>query len=131
MKIKICYAILLVFIVTGAFCGCGTTTNGTKSSFEELDVHYITNDNGTYTYEGNIYEHKIEVSGIEGDSQVTFIVLTNDTETIVNDLNKLILIFWVTYVILSSGGIAYEHSQVQYKSRNFIGTGEGHYVVDR
>ena len=42
MKIKICYAILLVFIVTGAFCGCGTTTNGTKSSFEELDVHYIT-----------------------------------------------------------------------------------------
>ena len=45
MKIKICYAILLVFIVTGAFCGCGTTTNGTKSSFEELDVHYITNSN--------------------------------------------------------------------------------------
>lgn len=43
MKIKICYAILLVFIVTGAFCGCGTTTNGTKSSFEELDVHYIRN----------------------------------------------------------------------------------------
>lgn len=52
-------------------------------------------------------------------------------EVIVNDLNKLILIFWVTYVILSSGGIAYEHSQVQYKSRNFIGSGEGHYVVDR
>ena len=87
MKIKICYAILLVFIGTGAFCGCGTTTNGTKSSFEELDVHYITNDNGTYTYEGNIYEHKIEVSGIEGDSQVTFIVLTNDTETSFEDVS--------------------------------------------
>lgn len=87
MKIKICYAILLGFIVTGAFCGCGTCTDGTKSSFEELDVDYITNDNGTYTYEGNIYEHKIEVSGIEGDSQVTFIVLTNDTETSFEDVS--------------------------------------------
>ncbi|MCH5344602.1 MAG: hypothetical protein J1E64_11230 [Acetatifactor sp.] len=50
------------------------------TEFEELDVDYTTNDDGTYTCRGNIYKYKIDVSGIEGDSQVTFIVLTNDTE---------------------------------------------------
>lgn len=57
-----------------------------ESSFEELDVDYTTNDNGTYTYEDNIYKYKLEVSGIEGESQVTFIVLTNDTETSFEDI---------------------------------------------
>lgn len=86
MKIKICFAILLGLIVIGTFCGCGTSTDGTESSFEELDADYTTNDDGTYTHEGNIYKYKIEVSGIEGESQVTFIVLTNDTETSFEDV---------------------------------------------
>ena len=86
MKVKISFAILLGFIVIGILCGCGTSTNGTKSSIEELDVDYTTNDDGTYTYEGSIYKYKIEVSGIEGESQVTFIVLTNDTETSFEDV---------------------------------------------
>ena len=86
MKIKISFAILLGLIVIGTLCGCGTSTNGTEYSFEELDVDYTTNDDGTYTYEGNIYKYKIEVSGIEGESQVTFIVLTNDTETSFEDV---------------------------------------------
>ena len=80
MKIKICFAIMFGLIIIGSFWGCGTATNGTEFSFEELDVDYTANDDGTYTHEGNIYKYKIEVSGIEGESQVTFIVLTNNTE---------------------------------------------------
>ena len=86
MKIKIFIAIMLGLIVIGTLCGCGTPANGMESSFEELDVDYTMNDNGTYTYEGNIYKYKIEVFGIEGESQVTFIVLTNDTETSFEDI---------------------------------------------
>lgn len=86
MKIKICFVILLGLIVIGAFGGCGTSANGTEPSFEELDVDYTTNDDGTYTYESNIYKYKIEVSGIEGESPVTFIVLTNDAETDFEDV---------------------------------------------
>ena len=70
----------------GTLCGCGIATSRTESSFEELDVVYTTNDDGTYTYNDNIYKYKIEVSGIEGESQVTFIVLTNDTETRFEDV---------------------------------------------
>ena len=86
MKIKICIAFMLGLIVIGTLCGCRTSTNGMESSFEELDVDYTTNDDGTYTHEGNIYKYKIEVSGIEGESQVTFIVLANDTETSFEDI---------------------------------------------
>lgn len=85
MRIKICFAFILGLIVIGTLSGCGTTTN-IKSSFHELDVDYTTNDNGTYTYEGNIYMYKTEISGIEGESQVTFIVLTNDTEASFEDV---------------------------------------------
>ena len=45
MKTKIGIAFLLGFIVIGALCGCGTSTNGMESSYEELDVDYITNYN--------------------------------------------------------------------------------------
>ena len=86
MKNKICFVLLLELIAAGTLCGCESSANRMESSFEELDVDYITNDNGTYTYEGNIYEYKIEVSGIEGESQVTFIILTNDTETSFEDV---------------------------------------------
>jgi len=77
---------MLGLMVIGTLCGCGTSTNGKESSFEELDVDYTTNDNGTYTYKDNVYKYKIEVSGIEGESQITFIVLTNDTETRFEDI---------------------------------------------
>ena len=87
MKIKICIAFILGLIVIAALCGCGTSSDGTESSFEELDVDYTTNDDGTYTYNDNIYKYKIEVSGIEGESQVTFIILTNDTETSFEDVS--------------------------------------------
>ncbi len=86
MKVKICIACMLGLIIIGTLCGCGTYTNDMKSSIEELDVDYATNDDGTYTYKNNIYKYKIEVSGIEGESQVTFIVLTNDTETSFEDI---------------------------------------------
>ncbi|MBD5521379.1 MAG: hypothetical protein HDR03_09205 [Lachnospiraceae bacterium] len=87
MKIKICIAFMLGFIVIGSLCGCGTSTNKMESSHEELDVDYTTNDDGTYTYDDNIYKYKLEVSGIEGESQVTFIVLTNDIETSFEDVS--------------------------------------------
>ena len=47
------------------------------------------NDDGTYTCRDNVYKYKIEVSGFEGiekESQVTFIVLANDTETRFEDI---------------------------------------------
>ena len=60
--------------------------NGQYQLYELLDVDYTMNDDGTYTYNDNIYKYKIEVSGIEGESQVTFIILTNDTETSFEDV---------------------------------------------
>ncbi|MBD5521357.1 MAG: hypothetical protein HDR03_09095 [Lachnospiraceae bacterium] len=87
MKIKIRITFMLGFIVVGTLCGCGTSTNGMESSYEELDVDYTINDDGTYTCDDNIYKYKLEVSGIEGKSQVTFIVLTNDTETSFEDVS--------------------------------------------
>ena len=86
MKSKICIALMLGLIVLSALSGCGASANGSESAFEALDVNYTANDNGTYTYEDNIYNYKIEVSGMEGESQVTFIILTNDTETSFEDV---------------------------------------------
>lgn len=86
MKIRICITFILWSIIIGTLSGCGPSTNGMESSFEELDVDYTTNDNGTYTYKDNVYKYKIEVSGIDGESQVTFIVLTNDKETSFEDI---------------------------------------------
>lgn len=80
MKIRICITFMLGFIIIGALSGCGSSTSKMESSYKELDVDYTTNDNGTYTCEGEIYKYKMEVSGIDGESRVTFIVLTNDTE---------------------------------------------------
>lgn len=51
-----------------------------------LDVDYTTNDDGTYTYKDNTYKYKIEVSGTEGESPVTFIVLTNDIKISFEDV---------------------------------------------
>lgn len=87
MKIKIYLTFILGLIIIGTLCGCGTSTNGMESSFEELDVDYTTNEDGTYTCRNNIYKYKIEVSDMEGESQVTFIVLTNDTEISFEDIS--------------------------------------------
>lgn len=46
-----------------------------------LDVDYTVNDDGTYTCRGNTYKYMIEVSGIDGESQITYIILTNNKET--------------------------------------------------
>jgi hypothetical protein len=92
MKNKIYIAFMLGLIGMGTLYGCGyssyeESTIGTESTFEELDVDYTTNDDGTYTYKDNIYKYKIEVSGIEGESQAAFIILTNDEETSFEDIS--------------------------------------------
>ena len=46
-----------------------------------LDVDYTTNDDGTYTCRGNTYKYMFEVSGVDGESQVTYVILSNSTET--------------------------------------------------
>lgn len=46
-----------------------------------LDVDYTTNDDGTYTCQGNTYKYMYEVSGVDGESQVTYIILANNAET--------------------------------------------------
>ena len=51
-----------------------------------LDVDYTTNDDGTYTCRGNTYKYMIEVSGIDGTAQVTYIILTNNKETDFEDV---------------------------------------------
>ena len=51
-----------------------------------LDVDYSTNDDGTYTCRGNTYKYMIEVSGVDGESQITYIILTNNKETDFEDV---------------------------------------------
>ena len=46
-----------------------------------LDVDYTTNDDGTYTCRGNTYKYMFEVSGVDGESQVTYVILSNNAET--------------------------------------------------
>lgn len=46
-----------------------------------LDVDYTYNGDGTYTCRGNTYKYMYEVSGVDGESQVTYIILTNNAET--------------------------------------------------
>lgn len=97
MKIRI--AFMLGIISIGVLSGCRPSTNRMDSSLAEpdadnttndngtyfagLNVEYTTNDDGTYTCRDNIYKYMIEVSGIEveGKPPVTYIILTNDTET--------------------------------------------------
>lgn len=86
MKIRLCITFILVFAIIDIMSGCGSYTSEKETLFEELDVDYTTNGNGTYTCRNNIYQYKIEVSGIEGESQVTFIVLTNDTGISLEDI---------------------------------------------
>ncbi len=56
-----------------------------------LDVDYTTNNDGTYTCRGNTYKYKIEVSGIDGESQITYIILTNNTETRFEDVRSSLI----------------------------------------
>lgn len=86
MKGKTYIAFILGLIIMGNLCGCETSASGIESSYEKLQIDYTTNDNGTYTYNGNIYKYKMEVSDIVGESKVTYIVLTNDTETSFEDI---------------------------------------------
>lgn len=51
-----------------------------------LDVDYTINDDGTYTCRGNTYKYKIEISGVDGEKQVTYVVLTNNTKTSFEDV---------------------------------------------
>ena len=51
-----------------------------------LDVDYTTNDDGTYTCRGNTYKYMIEVSGVDGESQITYIILTNNEATDFEDV---------------------------------------------
>ena len=70
-----------------------------EGTYTELDVEYYANADGTYTCGGNTYSHKLEVSGLEGESQVTYIVLTNNEEVSFDDVrNSLIRAEMVTGV---------------------------------
>ncbi len=52
-----------------------------------LDVDYTINDDGTYTCRGNTYKYKIEISGVDGETQVTYVVLTNNMGTSFEDVS--------------------------------------------
>lgn len=92
LKRRICNVVMLGMIIIYIYTlgSCGIPADERESSYEELDIDYTTNNDGTYTYKDNIYMYKIEVSGIEGESQVTFVALTNDLDTSFEDIaNKL------------------------------------------
>ena len=78
---------VLIMVVVMMITGCGISTNETESSYTKLSVDYTTNKDGTYTCRGYNFKYKIEVSGIEGESQITFVVLTNNTETRFEDVS--------------------------------------------
>lgn len=86
MKAKNYIAFILVLISMSTLYGCESFSKE-ESTYEELDVDYTTNDDGTYTYKDNIYKYKMEVSGMEGESKVTFIILTNEKETNFKDVS--------------------------------------------
>ncbi len=52
-----------------------------------LDVDYTINDDGTYTCRGNTYKYKTEISGIDGEKQITYVILTNNMEISFEDVS--------------------------------------------
>lgn len=57
---------------------------------------------------GNTYEYKIEVSGLDRESQVTYIVLTNNTKTSFEDVRySLINISKYRVIVIQSPCILY------------------------
>lgn len=87
MKRKICIVFIFGLAMIGSLCGCGKEENEVKSSYEELDVEYTLNEDSTYTCRGNTYKYKMDISGMDGDSQVTFVVLTNDVDIKFEDVS--------------------------------------------
>lgn len=81
MKKRICIMCICVLAMASTLVGCSSKKqNETPSSYEELDVEYTLNDDSTYTCRGNIYKYKIDISGVDGDLQVTYVVLTNNKD---------------------------------------------------
>ena len=80
IKKRLCIFLLLVLLSISILAGCRTAEHDTDPSFKNFDVEYTINDDGTYTCSDQTYEHKVEVSGIEGELPVTFVVLTNNTD---------------------------------------------------
>lgn len=80
--------VLACFIVAGTVAALATSAkaqpqqdDSAEQDHKAVSADYTTNDDGTYTCWGYTYKYKLEVTGIEGESQVTFIILTNNTET--------------------------------------------------
>ena len=78
IKKRLCIFLLLELLSTSILTGCRTAEHNTDPSFKNFDVEYTINDDGTYTCSDHTYKHKVEVSGIEGELPVTFVVLTNN-----------------------------------------------------
>ena len=100
MKRKIGIAIMFGLICINILSGCGPSSNEKQTDFEELEVDYVINDDGTYTYKDLNYSYKIEVSGIEGEKQVAYVVLTNDKFKMVCNTGKIIPIIIMSFVLI-------------------------------
>lgn len=87
MKRRICIVCLFVLAVICTLCGCSKEENEKKSSYEKLDVEYTLNDDSTYTCRENTYKYKMDISGMDGNSQVTFVVLTNNADIKFEDIS--------------------------------------------
>ncbi len=90
MKLKVFIFSMFFLLTAGVSGGCtpsGAGTSSSDSSYAHLEVEYTENEDGTYTCNGSIFNYKIEVTGMEGESEVTFEILTNDKETRFEDVS--------------------------------------------
>lgn len=59
-----------------------------ETEFAALDVEYTENEDGTYTCRDIVFQHKMEVSGIEGEMESTFVILTNNKDVSFDTVSK-------------------------------------------
>ena len=97
MNRKICTVFIIGLLSLSLLSGCELSSNDNNTNLEgshneerpdfvKLDVDYIVNDDGTYTCRNVNFDYKVEVSGIDGEKQVTFVILTNDRDTSFTDV---------------------------------------------
>lgn len=92
---KITSLLILVCLTLSLFVGCDSSTANEIPSTTEIesrlnafDVEYSENKDGTYTCRGNSFKYKIEVSGIEGNKEATFLILTNNKDISFETVSK-------------------------------------------
>ena len=98
MNMKKILIVMVSVLLILSLCSCESEDKNKDSDVIEntseinvFDVEYSENTDGTYTCRGKIYKYKVEVSGIEGENEATFIVLTNDKDIKFETISKSLI----------------------------------------